>query len=273
MENQSPKVFLSYSWDSDQHKTWVLNLADKLVANGVNVTLDQYELKLGRNLTHFMERAVQDADKVLLIMTENFKLKAEGRQGGVGYEYSMINAEWYQNQTDNTKFIPVLRGEDRTASTPIFVNAFINLDMRKDSEWDNNIEELLRTIYNQLKIVKPKIGKRPNFVKSPTTDKTPQTPSYNSTENAIKAKRLAHNKAKVKTYIQENELEDALELLEKIANDIGKVKLQQEIIIHQSQYNQYKSDKQLSLKSDNELDRTKNKMVYNLLNLLEDIKL
>lgn len=81
MEN--PKVFISYSWDSDEHKTWVLNLANTLVANGVDVTLDQYELQLGRNLTHFMERAVQDADKVILIMTKNFKLKAEDRKGGV----------------------------------------------------------------------------------------------------------------------------------------------------------------------------------------------
>ena len=76
----------------------------------------------------------------------------------------MINAEWYNNQTDNTKFIPVLRGEDRTASTPIFVNAFINLDMRNDTQWGENIEALLRTIYNQPKIVKPTIGKRPDFL-------------------------------------------------------------------------------------------------------------
>lgn len=190
----------------------------------------------------------------------------------------MINAEWYNNQTDNTKFIPVLRGEDRTASTPIFVNAFINLDMRNDTQWGENIEALLRTIYNQPKIVKPTIGKRPDFLK--TTPKPINTnvsektqPKTNSTENEIKAKRFAHNKVKVKTYIQENELEDALELLEKIGNDIGKTKLQQEITLHQSQYNQYKTDERLGLKSNSELNMTRNKMVYNLLNLLDDIKL
>ena len=225
MDKQSnPKVFISYSWDSDEHKNWVLNLANQLVENGVDVSLDQYELQLGRNLTYFMERAVQEADKVILIMTENFKVKAEDRQGGVGYEYSMINAEWYNNQTDNTKFIPVLRGANRKRSIPTFVNAFINLDMRANNQWDENIEALLRTIYNQPKIVKPTIGKRPSFTNktNTTTSNTelskPEIDStINNTENAIKAKRLERNKEKVKFYIQENELKEALKLLERIA--------------------------------------------------------
>jgi len=62
--NTPPKVFISYSWDSDEHKAWILNLAKQLLANGVDVTLDQFELSLGKNLSHFMERAVADADKL-----------------------------------------------------------------------------------------------------------------------------------------------------------------------------------------------------------------
>lgn len=269
----TPKVFLSYSWDDSEHKRWVLNLAKALVANGVDVILDQYELQLGRNLTHFMERAVQDADKVILIMTENFKLKAEGRQGGVGYEFSMINAEWYKNQTDNTKFIPVLRGKDRKKSVPIFVDAFISLDMSDDSRFEENMEELLRTIYNKPKVVKPNLGNRPDFLNTPDSNPTTAPLTTDSTENAIKAKRLEHHKTKVRTYIGESDIEAALEVLEKIAAEINQPKLQQEIILHQSQYHQYKIDQRLSLKNNSELETTRAKITYNLLNLTNEIKL
>ena len=280
MDNHNPpKVFISYSWDSDEHKAWVLNLANELVKSGVDITRDQYELRLGRNLTHFMERAVQEADKVILIMTENFKLKAEGRKGGVGYEYSMINAAWYNNQTDNRKFIPVLRGKDRTNSVPVFVNAFINLDMRDHSRRAENMEELIRTIYEQPKIVKPPIGKRPDYLdttpklKNNPKDIDKTSPKIDSIEQAIKAKRLEQNKQKVRVYIRENELEEALALLEKISLELGQAKLQQEVDLYQNQYNQYETDDRLGIKADKELRAIKNKMVYNLLNLLHTISL
>lgn len=157
------KVFIAYSWDNDNHKAWILQLANKLVENGLDVLLDQYELGLGKNLTHFMEKSIESADKVLTIFTENYKLKAEGRAGGVGYEYSMINAELYQNQVNNNKIIPILRGGDSDSSIPKFIKAFIWLDMRDDSKFDENFMSLLREIYNEPKIKKPQIGKKPKF--------------------------------------------------------------------------------------------------------------
>ena len=67
------KAFISYSWDNDSHKDWVLNLANELMKNGVDVFLDQYDLSLGMEMTHFMEKAVT-ADRILAILTPNYKL-------------------------------------------------------------------------------------------------------------------------------------------------------------------------------------------------------
>ncbi len=50
-----PTAFISYSWDSDAHKTWVRQLAEKLRSRGVRVILDQWELSAGTDRTHFME--------------------------------------------------------------------------------------------------------------------------------------------------------------------------------------------------------------------------
>lgn len=45
-DKQNPVVFISYSWDNEEHKSWVLNLAKALQSKGVVVILNQYELRL-----------------------------------------------------------------------------------------------------------------------------------------------------------------------------------------------------------------------------------
>ena len=42
-----PKAFISYSWDDDAHKEWVRQLATRLRADGVDVTLDRWDCALG----------------------------------------------------------------------------------------------------------------------------------------------------------------------------------------------------------------------------------
>ncbi len=165
----TPRVFISYSWDNESHKTWVRNLVKDLRSNGVDAILDQYEMKAGDNIIYFMEKAIDDTDMVLLILTENYRLKAEERSGGVGYEYTIINAEWYQNQTENTKFIPLLRDKAEKC-LPVFLRSYMCIDMSNDENYDLKIEELLRRIFNEPTHQKPEIGKRPNFNKKRKTD-------------------------------------------------------------------------------------------------------
>ena len=62
---EHPKVFISYSHDSPEHKQWVLELGTKLVQNGVDVVLDRWDLTPGDNFTQFMEVGVRDLDWVL----------------------------------------------------------------------------------------------------------------------------------------------------------------------------------------------------------------
>ena len=45
MEN--PKVFISYSWTTTQHQLLVKEWADRLIADGIDVVLDIYDLKEG----------------------------------------------------------------------------------------------------------------------------------------------------------------------------------------------------------------------------------
>ncbi len=57
----TPKAFISYSWTSERHQEAVRSWADRLLADGVNVVLDQYDLKEGDDKYAFMEKMVTDA--------------------------------------------------------------------------------------------------------------------------------------------------------------------------------------------------------------------
>ncbi len=96
MEN--PKLFMSYSWSSPEHEDWVLQLANELVENGVDVILDKWNLKEGHDATAFMEKMVTDPEiqKVILICDKKYAEKADGRSGGVGKETQIITGEIYE---------------------------------------------------------------------------------------------------------------------------------------------------------------------------------
>lgn len=159
--SDKPVVFISYSWDSENHKEWVLNLANRLRDDGIDVILDRYYLTLGKNLPHFVETSIARATRIIIVFTPNYKLKADGRSGGVGYEYSIMNADLYANQTTNEKVIPVLRTGDMEESIPKFMQQFIHLDIRNDLNFENSYIDLRREIYNEPTIVMPKLGRRP----------------------------------------------------------------------------------------------------------------
>lgn len=94
-DSKSPKVFISYSWTSEEHVAWVLDLAEKLVDDGVDVILDRWDLKPGQDKYHFMEQMVKDetVTKVLIVCDKAYADKADRRAGGVGTETQIISRD------------------------------------------------------------------------------------------------------------------------------------------------------------------------------------
>ena len=87
----TPKVFISYSHDTPEHKMWVMKLAQKLMDNGIEVMLDMWELGPGDDIARFMERGLMEADRILMVCGE-YVQKAEAGRGGVGYEKMIVTA-------------------------------------------------------------------------------------------------------------------------------------------------------------------------------------
>jgi hypothetical protein len=160
------KLFIAYSWDDETHNEWVRNLADKLIENGVNVLLDQYEMKYGKSFTHFMEESIETSDKVIVVLTPNYKLKSNNRLGGVGYEQQIISGE-IMSGMDRQKFIPIIvAGEyeiGENCSVPTHFLGVSIIDFRNNEKYNSSLDELLRSIYDSPKFKKPEKGKIPNL--------------------------------------------------------------------------------------------------------------
>jgi tetratricopeptide (TPR) repeat protein len=108
-----PNVFLSYSHDSDAHDARVLALSDRLIGDGLDCILDQYEPNPPEGWSAWMDRQLDEADFVLVVCTEGYYRKAKagmrptsGR--GVKFESVLIVNDLYEAAMWNERFIPVL---------------------------------------------------------------------------------------------------------------------------------------------------------------------
>ncbi len=161
----NPTCFISYSWDSDNHKKWIRDLSTLLQDNGVTVLLDQWDAYPGMDLPHYMETAISQSDYVLLICTPTFATKANAGKGGVGYEKTIVTGEVFMGSASPKKFVPILHSGDPKISLPAYLKSKLFIDFRELSSFDDSFEELLRHIYDSPKYVRPVLGSKPSFIK------------------------------------------------------------------------------------------------------------
>lgn len=151
----------------------VLELAQRLVLHGIDVVLDKWDLKEGQDKYAFMERCVNDPEitKVLIICDKAYALKADGRTGGVGDETVIISSEIYGNMKQE-KFIPVIaeKDEDGKPYVPVYIKTRIYVDLSDQNTYEAEYEKLLRNIYEKPQFMKPKLGKRPEWLDEEKTN-------------------------------------------------------------------------------------------------------
>jgi hypothetical protein len=156
----APKVFLSYSHDSDEHSHWVLNLASELRTNGIDAVLDQWDLSPGQDIAAFMANGIRSADRVLLICTSSYVSKAEAGTGGVGYERLIVTAE-VVGSINTIKFIPIVLNNPSSRKVPDFLGPRMYIDFSDSTQYQKKLEDLLREIHNAPAAVKPPLGHNP----------------------------------------------------------------------------------------------------------------
>ncbi|WP_182858795.1 SEFIR domain-containing protein [Oceanobacillus picturae] len=164
---KADKVFISYAWSSQEHEEWVVELAERLENDGVEVVLDKWDSMEGQNLNAFMQRSVNDPSitKVLVICDEVYTTKANGFEGGVGTETVIISDKVYQD-VEQTKFVPIVadRNEEGEAYIPTYLKGSKYIDMSSEQNYEDGYEKLLRNLYGKPEYVRPKRGTVPTFL-------------------------------------------------------------------------------------------------------------
>ena len=139
MSQSIPRVFISYSHDSVEHKAFVLQLANRLRSDGLDCQLDQYiNGSPPEGWQRWMEEQIELADFVLLICTETYYRRYRGKetQGGYGvnFEGLVISQSLYQTYYKNNKFIPVLPEYARFEDIPLPLRQYTVFRLMTDYE-------------------------------------------------------------------------------------------------------------------------------------------
>jgi len=160
------KVFISYSWDSDDHKNNVLGLANTLRSEwGINAEIDSYVRAKPpytpiQGWDVWMSNRIEWAEFVLIIFTETYKRRFEGKEEtgiglGVSWEGTIIRNDIYNAQLRDTKFIPVVFSRSDLGYVPSVLNSrdtYILTD-------EKSFTELWYRLKKQNSIIQPEIKK------------------------------------------------------------------------------------------------------------------
>lgn len=169
LEIVQPRVFISYSWTSQEHQERVKSWVDRLLADGVEVVFDLYDLREGSDKYAYMEQMAGNSSvtHVLVFSDREYARKANDRSEGVGAESQIISENVY-NKVEQSKFIPIIceRDEKGEAVLPVFMKSLIWIDFSTDQAVNKSWEQLIRLVYGKPRHVRPRLGTRPKYLDS-----------------------------------------------------------------------------------------------------------
>lgn len=185
-----PKVFISYSWSSEEHEQWVEELATALMQVGIETILDKWDLHPGHNAYAFMQQMVNDPtiDKVLVICDELYTRKANALgANGVSTETQIISPMVYSNAQQD-KFVAIVAQRDIVgkAFLPTYLSSSFYLDFSNSAQKSESFEKLVRFVFGQPAYKKPNLGKPPSYITSPNAPTLGTTVSFNRAISALR---------------------------------------------------------------------------------------
>lgn len=125
-------VFISYLQAEVDNKK-IKQLIYLLEKSNINVIIDDRDLKIGDDLPLFMEKNLVESDFIIVILTSGYKKRADDRQGGVGYEASIMAASLSKNEASE-KFLPVMFETYRDEIVPVFLSSKFSADLSAEIE-------------------------------------------------------------------------------------------------------------------------------------------
>ena len=103
MTNKPPRVYISYSRDSEEHIEWVTRLARRLRSDGVDAKLDVWALRPGMMVWDWVYDEINAADAVLVIVTRRYMIQSKDDSSGVANDIAVM--ENLSRESDETNLI------------------------------------------------------------------------------------------------------------------------------------------------------------------------
>jgi TIR domain len=160
MPEAPPRVFISYSHDSDEHKRRALYLSNRLRSDGVEAIIDQYVQSPPQGWPAWCEAEIEKARFVLMICTETYlrRVRDVGESGkglGVLWEARLIRQHLYDEGSVSGKFVPVLFADGSLENVPRPVRGASTYRVETTEGYD----DLYRLLTDQPRVRRPELGK------------------------------------------------------------------------------------------------------------------
>jgi hypothetical protein len=155
LDDSSPIAFISYSWEDPLHMEWVKDLALRLMGQRIDIVLDVLALSFNINapqneINNWMTQAINNADKIIAVLTPKYRQKAESGEGGVGFEYGRLRNEAEVVSKRLKRYVGVLRKGDQSRSLPSLERAIPIINMRNSVEEEEGFPALVQAITSWL---------------------------------------------------------------------------------------------------------------------------
>ena len=141
-----PLVFISHTSRTKEEEDWVTELALYLIDKGIQARLDRFHLRRGMDLPQWMCNELALASRVVIVSNEAYKAKADGRQGGVGWETMIIQGDLAQLPADSTKYQVIVRSESLNDGLPLYLKTRYAFHAKPSDAPGSFREELVREL-------------------------------------------------------------------------------------------------------------------------------
>ncbi|WBW98853.1 SEFIR domain-containing protein [Oceanirhabdus sp. W0125-5] len=154
-------IFVTYSWDNEEHMKKVVEFVNFLRKSGYEADLDRniVQNNTAMQFKQMMHEGLS-ASKVIIVLSEGYKNKAEAFKGGVGVEYRTIIEDIDKNYN---KYILVSFDSIDDRVMPMMFSGRYIIDLKKDEK--EGFNELFSKLSDERIIELAPVGEKKPIIK------------------------------------------------------------------------------------------------------------
>jgi hypothetical protein len=145
-ESKKKKVFVTYAWENEEFNSKILSFVEFLRGKGFDASMDKKkdQEESSINFNQMMIDGIQNSDKVLIVLSNKYKERADKFTGGVWTEFKIILEDMKKNK--NKYIFLYFGGVKRDEITPTAILGTSILDLKEDQDKND-----FNTLFSKIK--------------------------------------------------------------------------------------------------------------------------